>query len=500
MGYTPSVTCPNNTACTQYMCNPATGVCDVTTTVCNDTDICTVDTCDPVVGCVYTNRTQASINSLCSPAQCKVAACVRGSNACSFSSDPSASCACQEYPCTNNATFCTTPQCVSTAAGCMALATTAEQAACNASLVSVPRRYCADIPTNPCPTSTACLTYTCNATAGGCDVTDVGAACTSDDICKKPSCNPATGCLEVDKTAAEIAAVCNDNNACTIDTCANNTCIYTPRVCPTPSDQCAEAFCNPTSGCGTRQKNATAIAALCNDNNLCTTDSCSSNACVYTVTTTCPSDNACSAYVCNATTGVCDETRTVCNDGDQCTIDTCNTATGCVYTPLSQPAVDALCNPGNCQLATCAVGSNNCTIVADLSPSCACLSNPCTNNATFCTTPLCVSYASVSPGQTSCQDLPAGARANCTDAVTNGATKRFCYDLPRTGVCKPNNLCSNFTCVNSRADPATGFCAEDTWAAACTEIRASMCRFRTSAPSQSAFWTLHRPMGTRVTT
>merc|ERR1711991_654446 len=155
--------------------------------------------------------------------------------------------------------------------------------------------YCANIPTNPCPANTACLTYTCNATAGACDVTDVGAACTSDDICKKPSCNPSTGCVKVDKTAAEIAAVCNDNNACT-------------------------------------------------------TDSCASNACVYTVSTTCPSDNACSAYVCNATTGVCDETRTVCNDGDQCTIDTCNTATGCVYTPLSQPAVDALCNPGNCQL------------------------------------------------------------------------------------------------------------------------------------------------------
>merc|ERR1711991_32410 len=220
--------------------------------------------------------------------------------------------------------------------------------------------YCANIPTNPCPANTACLTYTCNATAGACDVTDVGAACTSDDICKKPSCNPSTGCVKVDKTAAEIAAQCNDNNACTIDTCASNACVYTPSV-------------------------------------------------------TCQPNDACDTYTCNPATGACDKTSLVCNDNNECTIDTCNNVTGCVYTNRTQAQINALCNPGSCEQATCVTRCVNSPLVP-VPPVCnsdPCIRDPCPSPVdNNCERTVCINQAN-GTGIT-CESVPAGPqRTEC---------------------------------------------------------------------------------------
>merc|ERR1711916_425472 len=123
------------------------------------------------------------------------------------------------------------------------------------------------------------------------------------DICKKPECNPSTGCLEVDKTAAEIAALCNDNNQCTIDTCANNACVYTPSVTCPNNTACAQYTCNPATGA------CDETLTVCNDNDLCTTDTCNPlTGCVYTAVT--------------------------CNDTSRCTMDTCNPAIGCIYSQI----------------------------------------------------------------------------------------------------------------------------------------------------------------------
>jgi len=276
------------------------------------------------------------------------------------------------------------------------------------------QRYCYLRPLNPCSANTSCTTYTCNPT-GPCIETDIGAACPSTDICKKPECNPSTGCLEVDKTAAEIAMLCNDNNACTIDTCSNNTCIYTPRVCPATGDQCTESFCDPTSGCGTRSKNASAIAALCNDNNLCTTDSCASNACVYTPSVTCPNNTACAQYTCNPATGSCDETLTVCNDNDLCTTDTCNPLTGCVYTAVT-------CNDNSrCTIDTC-------------NPLTGCVfTNVTCNDTNACTVDTCNPAIGCIYSQIVCDD-------NMTTTVDSCNATTGCIYTPIT--CNDNNNCT----------------------------------------------------------
>ena len=111
----------------------------------------------------------------------------------------------------------------------------AQRDECVANTTATPQvqRYCYLQPLTPCPANTQCTNYTCNpAGLGSCDALDLGASCPSNDICKKPTCNAATGCGLVDKSGAEIAALCNDNNKCTIDTCSGNACRYTNVTCP----------------------------------------------------------------------------------------------------------------------------------------------------------------------------------------------------------------------------------------------------------------------------
>jgi hypothetical protein len=62
---------------------------------------------------------------------------------------------------------------------------------------------------------------------------------------------------------------------------------------------------------------------VCNDNNECTTDSCSAGACVFTNNTnSCDDGNACTTGdVCGG--GVCAGTPLVCDDNDSCTTDSC---------------------------------------------------------------------------------------------------------------------------------------------------------------------------------
>ncbi len=73
--------------------------------------------------------------------------------------------------------------------------------------------------------------------------------------------------------------ICNDDNACTLDSCDPNTgkCVYTPLVC-TASDQCHTAgICDQVTGCS----NPTAPNGTpCEDGNICSqNDSCEAGIC-----------------------------------------------------------------------------------------------------------------------------------------------------------------------------------------------------------------------------
>ncbi len=126
----------------------------------------------------------------------------------------------------------------------------------------------------------------------------------------------------IDNPCADAATRCNDDNICTTDTCntATGACVNTPIVC--------------------------------NDNNKCTTDACdmATGLCGYT-TIVCD-DNLCTMDTCNPVTG-CVFTPKNCDDNNACTTDSCDTTTGmCVFTPADDGTVCSV----NSQAGTCKAG------------------------------------------------------------------------------------------------------------------------------------------------
>jgi hypothetical protein len=139
---------------------------------------------------------------------------------------------------------------------------------------------CANIPIN----QPLCYSHRCVENTGVCTT----------DVFADPSCT----------NECNQDSDCNDNNACTVDTCAVSTlrfCQFTPKSCGGP-DPCTEYFCtDPVAGCQSRPQPST----FCDDNNPCTADTCVPfQGCVHTPIS--------------------------CNDGQSCTTDSCDPNVGCV--------------------------------------------------------------------------------------------------------------------------------------------------------------------------
>jgi len=184
---------------------------------------------------------------------------------------------------------------------------------------------------------------------------------------------------------------CNDNNVCTTDSCVNGICqlANNSNTCNdnsacTTNDRCSNGSCNGTS-------------ITCNDNNPCTNDSCSpSSGCVYTNnTSSCNDNNACTSND-RCSNGSCSGTAITCNDNNVCTNDSCNPSSGCVYTNNANPcddgnacnSFDQCCNGSCCgttDVITC--NDNNVCTNDSCNPSSGCVyannSNPC-NDGLYC--------------------------------------------------------------------------------------------------------------------
>ena len=218
----------------------------------------------------------------------------------------------------------------------------------------------------PCTDGNVC-TQTDACAAGAC----VGAnpvVCTASDQCHTAgTCDPATGTCSNPPIAGckfcSTATDCDDQNACTYDTCVSGVCSNAPiagcTLCATVADcddhnactldQCSSGACNntPIEAC-TPCTTATA-ATDCDDQNACTTDSCVSGVCSHqtirpckpcTSPGTCNDQNPCTTDTCDAP-GVCHNTpiagcvnctsSAFCNDNNACTTDSC-TGGVCVHT------------------------------------------------------------------------------------------------------------------------------------------------------------------------
>ena len=171
-------------------------------------------------------------------------------------------------------------------------------------------------PSGCCDTAAgACGACTGGATCGGgnpgipgfCGCTGSSCGCPAGQKSCNDACIPATGCCQDSE--------CNDNNLCTTDACVNNVCVYIPITC-NDNNACTTDSCDPELGC-------VFTAITCNDNNPCTTDTCDPElGCIYT--------------------------PILCDDGLQCTADTCVNGV-CVYTPdLSRCGPASACEEVQC--------------------------------------------------------------------------------------------------------------------------------------------------------
>ena len=252
---------------------------------CNDGKECTEDTCDKINGCEFTNR---------------------GNVSCSFSAD-----ACDGGQCVGSHCIATPVDC-SDRLPCEAGVCTA--GVCQYSFTNSP---CDD--NDECTFNDRCRRGVCQGTLPDCDDSN---PCT-DDVC-----NSRTGQCENTPNAQN---ACTDNDPCTIDECNGSTgqCDHTPIVCPDtdPTNPCNWDVCVDQSGLAVCINRAKPDRTPCDDGLFCTEkDECWNGECEGVEKDCddgffCNGANTCSEFF----NGACrDGPLPDCDDNDLCTIDTCS--------------------------------------------------------------------------------------------------------------------------------------------------------------------------------
>jgi hypothetical protein len=295
---------------------------------CGDGNVCTDNSCDPVLGCVTTmNQAPCDDGSLCTTGDhCHLGGCISSG----------------KLEC-NDGNLCTDDAC-DAKVGCQFKPNTL---ACDDGSVCTDVDVCAAGWCKPgkavtCDDGNTCTDDVCDPVSGckhaanqatctdgdACTVGDVcnggkcvpGAAAVCDDgnMCTKDSCHKLLGCVY-----DALGGSCNDGNACTDgDSCVNAVCVPGPALPCNDGNGCTDDSCEPKSGCVFQPNQAG-----CDDGNSCT------------------SGEKCSGGTCQGGAPVS------CDDGNSCTTDSCNPATGCAHAPMADGEVCApnkVCFGGVC--------------------------------------------------------------------------------------------------------------------------------------------------------
>ena len=359
-----ALSCDDGNPCTDDSCDPATGcVSTPNTAPCDDRNACTTaDTCSgghcgggPAPNCDDGNAcTDDVCNAATGCVNSPYAARCDDGNACTRTDT------CQAGTCTG-----TNP------------VTCPAQDQCHDAGTCDPTTGTCSNPAKPngtaCDDGSACTrSDTCQ--AGACTGANP-VTCPAPDQCHDAgTCDPATGTCS--NPAKPNGMACDDHDACTrSDTCQAATCTGTDPVTCKPLDQCHSAgTCDPVTGaCSNPQR---PDGAACDDANPCTTgDRCQAGACSGTAVACTPSDQCHDAGTCDPATGTCSNPSSAdgrtCNDGDACTagdrcaagrcagtaID-CDDGLSCTDDSCAQGAcqhvpVDARCDTGTCAFGTC---------------------------------------------------------------------------------------------------------------------------------------------------
>ncbi|MCB9787112.1 MAG: hypothetical protein H6744_10520 [Deltaproteobacteria bacterium] len=429
-----NTSCDDGKACTLGdIC--VEGVCVGTAVVCSDDDPCTIDVCDPADG-TCSSQPYPDVASVpcddgnaCTPDDvCVGGVCTGGTNECACDVDGD---------CVDDGNLCNgTPRCVEVEGGSKACVI-------DPATVIV------------CDTSgdSACEKSACDADTGTCQVSilagaacDDGAPCTFGD-----KCDASGSCVGTEK-------VCNDDKVCTSDACVDGVCKFTPLT----GNSCNPGTLGDTA-CFVGQCSAAGECAAvpqtgigCNDESPCTlNDTCNAGVCQGTAKV-CDDNNPCTTDSCSATTGECVFTpktgTTACDDGDACTKDdTCvaGTCKGgasiCQCTTDTDCADDGnLCN-GVPKCVTGAGGAKSCVVDPGTVVTCSTAGDgPCEQTACVTTTGKCAKTPK--PSSVVCDDANA-----CTTGDHCSGTGTCVSGTPK--VCDDSVGCTQDSCA-----PATGNC------------------------------------------
>ncbi|MCB9738240.1 MAG: hypothetical protein H6747_03160 [Deltaproteobacteria bacterium] len=362
--------CDDGDACTKDDTCAAT-LCGGVTVDCDDGDACTDDSCDPKAGCAYSKNTSpCDDGDACTEkdtcdgvGNCKGSTvdCEDGNTCTDDPCDPKTGCADKKLttkPC-DDGNACTKDDTCDGKGACAATPVDCEDGNTCTDDPCDPKSGCGPKKntTKPCDDGDACTEKdTCDGN-GACKATPVN--CEDGDQCTDDPCDPKTGCAPKknntkpcdDKANCKVDGVCDgngnctklvdscdDNNPCTNDVCKNGQgCDYTPTnegvecidgdAC-TDLDKCAGGKCVGT-------------AKNCDDNNVCTDDSCKDGSCVNLANeATCTDNSVCTGGdFCKD--GKCEAGKTwTCEDGLQCTDDPCDPVKGCLLKKLTTKPCD----------------------------------------------------------------------------------------------------------------------------------------------------------------
>ncbi|HEY2773809.1 MAG TPA: hypothetical protein VGK20_07130 [Candidatus Binatia bacterium] len=340
-----------------------------------------------------------------------------------------------------------------------------------------------------CTTGDHCSAGSCVGTARNCSDNNV---CTTDscdeanDRCVNTnntnSCDDGLFCTTGDTCSGGVCAgtprSCNDNNVCTDDSCNEDTnaCVNTPNASSCDDGQ----FCTTGDHCSAGSCVGTAVN--CDDSNPCTNDSCSNAQakCLHANNTAacddglfCTTGDACSG-------GSCSGSPRSCNDNNDCTDDSCSEqSASCVNTPNSNACDDGLfCTTGDtCSAGSCGGQPKNCSDNNDCTDdSCDEAGKKCvnTNNTAPCDDgKFCTEGDTCSGG--ACSGTPKTCNDNndCTDDSCDEAGSQ-CVNAPNTNPCDDGIFCDGTdTCANGACghsgNPCPGPDGDGNCAESCNE-------------------------------
>ncbi len=223
--------------------------------------------------------------------------------------------------------------------------------------------------------------------------------CATTEVCASGACSGSCASNETDCSGACVntqtnqqncgscATVCADSGMCLDGLCSAN-CGDAAVECPDGSGNCINMQTDP-SNCGTCGTDCTDAGKLCSSGSC--VSSCGSGetncngGCVDLTKdmnncgscgTTCNDNNVCTKDSCKSDAG-CENTSlsgSACDDGDKCTVDTCDSKKGCQSTALTTAEIEALCgssSASSCSYCAADAGCRSATITT----GCVCTSS-----------------------------------------------------------------------------------------------------------------------------